>query len=112
MFFYQNNNKNWVYYDWPKPRLAEDQLAENLNWPTSRLAEATIGRKLKLAENEQVDLHSRALATVHLLIFGQFQVFLLVLLFYFLWLSMPLKFYPPQNSRKRNKHFGLPLDVK
>jgi hypothetical protein len=44
----------WVYYDWPKldwpkPRLAEDQLAENL--------------------------HSRALATVHLLVFGQFQVF-------------------------------------
>jgi hypothetical protein len=38
--------------------LAEDQLAENLNWPTSRLAEITIGRKLKLAENEQVDLHS------------------------------------------------------
>jgi hypothetical protein len=39
----------WVYYDWPKPRLAEDHLAENLNWPTSRLAEITIGRKLKLA---------------------------------------------------------------
>jgi hypothetical protein len=42
-------------------------LAENLNWPTSQLAENTIGQKLKLAENEQVDLHSHALATVHLL---------------------------------------------
>jgi hypothetical protein len=92
--FASRNLKKGAYYDWPKPRLAEDQLAENLNWPTSRLAKITIGRKLKLAENEQVDLHSRALATVHLLVFGQFQVFLLVLLFYFLWFSIPLKFYP------------------
>jgi hypothetical protein len=34
-----------VYYDWPKPRLPEEQLAENHNWPTTRLAEITIGRK-------------------------------------------------------------------
>jgi hypothetical protein len=55
-------------------RLAEDRLAENLNWPTSQLAENTIARKLKLAENEQV---------VHLLVFGQFQLFLQYSLFTF-----------------------------
>ena len=59
------------------------QLAENLNWSTSQLAENTIGRKLKLAKIEQVDLHSRSLDTVHLLVFGQFQVVLQYSLFTF-----------------------------
>jgi hypothetical protein len=66
---------SWSYCPWSLGllRLAEDRLAEN-----------TIGRKIKLAKNEQVDLQSRALVTVHLLVFGQFQVFFAVLSFYFL----------------------------
>jgi hypothetical protein len=59
----------------------------------TRLAETTIGRRLIGQKLQLVDVtisrnHDWPKAPI-----GQFQVFLLVLLFYFLWLSIPLKFY-------------------
>jgi hypothetical protein len=61
--------------------LAEDQLAG-----------ITIGQKLKLAGNEQVDLHSRALATVRLIVFGQSSIFVSALILLSV-VFFPLKFY-------------------